>query len=86
VTHDNGRATQRVYDALVVLDDGGDGERLDRGWVLVERLDLEPRISRGKYTVAFTLVALDPLLPASGVIQKPWIRTMVSGALELAVL
>jgi hypothetical protein len=78
VTHDNGRATQRVYDALVVLDDGGDGERLD--------LDLEPRISRGKYTVAFTLVALDPLLPASGVIQKPWIRTMVSVALELAVL
>ncbi len=39
----------------------------------------------GEYVVALALVALDPLLPAARVIQRPWIKTMVSGAVASGV-
>jgi hypothetical protein len=42
VSQDDRGALQLVDDALVMLDDGRDGQRLDRGGVLVQRLDLLP--------------------------------------------
>ena len=88
VAHDDRGLLQLAYDSFVVLDDPRDGQSLDRGWVFVERFDLDLKawVGRGEYTVTTALVALDPLLPASGgVTQRPWISTMVSGAAGSAV-
>jgi len=41
VAHDDRRAIKLAYDTLEVLDDGGDGQRLYRGGVLAQRLDLD---------------------------------------------
>jgi hypothetical protein len=51
-----------------VFDDLRDSQSLDRGWVLVERLNLYLKawVGRGEHAVTTALVALDPLLPASG--------------------
>ena len=68
VAHDDGWLIQLAYDALQVLDDPGDGQSLDRGGVLVERLhlDLKAWVGGGENAVALALVALDPVLPAAG--------------------
>jgi hypothetical protein len=68
VAHDDRGSVELVYDALVVLDYGGDGQRLYRGGVLAQclNLDLETWVGWGKYTVAAPLVVIDPLLPAAG--------------------
>jgi hypothetical protein len=67
VAHEDGRLIQLAYDAFVVLNNPRDGQRFDRGWVLVERLDLnlEARVCGGEHAVTLALVVLDPLLPAS---------------------
>src|SRR3712207_1572130 len=67
VAHDDRRALQLAYDTLVVLDDCGDRQRLDRGGVLVQRLYLylQAGVGRSEHAIAAALVALDPVLPAS---------------------
>ena len=71
-----------------MFDDSGDGERLDRGRVLSQCLDLYLKtwVGRGEHAVAASLVVMDPLLPASGVIHRPWSKTMVTGAAGSGVL
>ena len=68
VAHDDGWLIQLAYDALQVLDDPRDGQSLDRGGVLVERLHLYLKawVGGGEHAVALALVVLDPLLPAAG--------------------
>jgi hypothetical protein len=67
VAHDDRRALQLAYDALQVLDDGGNRQRLDRGGILAQRLylDFQTGVGWGEHAVAAALVALDPLLPAA---------------------
>jgi hypothetical protein len=62
VAHDDRGPVELADDALVVLDDGADGQRLDRGGVLAQRLDLQTGIRRGENAVAAPLVVRDPLL------------------------
>jgi hypothetical protein len=83
VAHNDRGSLQLGYDALVVLDDGGHCQRLDRGGVLVQRLDLylEARVGWGDEAVASAPIALDPVLPAAGGHPEAWISTMVSGVL-----
>src|SRR3712207_1037393 len=73
VAHEDRRALQRAYDALVVLHDGGDRQRLDRGGVLVERLDLdlEAGVGRSEHAIAAARVARDPVLPAAWGYPEP---------------
>ena len=81
VAHDDRGSLQLADDTLEVLDDRRDGHSLNRGWILVERfnLDVKAWVGRGEHAVTTALVALDPLLPASGgVTHRPWISTMVS--------
>src|ERR671920_1184965 len=68
VAHDDRGAIQLSYDAFEMLDDGGDPQGLDRGWVLAQGLDLylQARVCGGDNAIALALVALDPPLPASG--------------------
>src|SRR5215213_5146178 len=51
-----------------MLDDRRDSQSLNRGGILVERFDLDLKawVGRGEHAVTTALVALDPLLPASG--------------------
>src|SRR5215211_9407287 len=73
VAHENRRLVELSDDAFVVLDYGGDRKRLDRRGVLVERLDLylEAWVGRSEHAIAAALVALDPVLPASGGHPEP---------------
>src|SRR5919107_765497 len=67
VAHDDRGAIQLSYDAFEMLDYGGDGQGLDRGWVLAQGLDLylQARVCGGENAIALALVALDPPLPAA---------------------
>src|SRR5215218_6077439 len=73
VAHENRRLVELSDDAFVVLDYGGDRKRLDRRGVLVERLDLYLKawVGRSEHAIAAALVALDPVLPASGGHPEP---------------
>src|ERR687890_925193 len=55
-------------DAFIVLDDPRDSQSLNRGGILVERLDLylEAWVGGGQHAVSLVLVVLDPVLPATG--------------------
>src|ERR671920_1899332 len=68
VAHDDRGAIQLSYDAFEMLDYGGNGQGLDRGWVLAQGLDLylQARVCGGENAIALALVALDPPLPAAG--------------------
>jgi hypothetical protein len=70
-----------------VLDDLTDCHCLNRGWILVERFDLNLRawVGRGEHTVTTALIALDPLLPASGGDPQTVDQTMVSGSAEVGL-
>src|SRR5215212_1913517 len=67
VSNEDGWLLQLAYDSFVVFDDPRDSQSLDRGGVLVERLDLylEARVCGGEHAVSLVLVVLDPLLPAT---------------------
>src|SRR5215212_8351139 len=73
VAHDDRRALQLAYDTLVVLHDCRDRQRLDRGGVLVQRLYLylKAGVGGGEHAIAAALVALDPVLPATGCHPQP---------------
>ena len=87
VAHDDRRAIELAYDVLKVFDDRRDSQSLNRGGILVERFDLDLKawVGRGEHAVTTALVALDPLLPASGVTHSPWISTMVCGVAGVGV-
>ncbi|HKH36957.1 MAG TPA: hypothetical protein VKA82_07285 [Rubrobacter sp.] len=69
-------------------DDPRDSQSLNGGGIRIERFDLHLKawVGRGEHAVTLVLVALDPLLPASGVTHRPWISTMVSGAAGVGVI
>jgi hypothetical protein len=67
MSHDDRWLIEIADDALVMLDDAGDGQRLDRRGVCAQRLDLdlEAGVGGGEHPVAAACVAVDPVLPAA---------------------
>src|SRR5829696_571078 len=67
MAHDDRWAIKVAYDALEVLDYGGDGEGLDGRGVLAQRLhlDLQAGVGGGENAVTLLLVVPYPLLPTS---------------------
>src|SRR5919112_5789610 len=67
VAHDDRGAVELAYDAFEMLNDCGDPQGLDGGWVLAQGLDLylQARICGSQHAVSLVLVALDPPLPAA---------------------
>src|SRR5918994_6964581 len=67
VAHDDRRALELLDDALVVLHDCGDRQRLYRRGILVERLYLylQAGVGRSEHAIAAALVVLAPVLPAA---------------------
>ena len=67
VAHEDRRLVELSDDVLVTLDDGWNGQRLDRAGIGVERLDLalEAGVGRCQHAVAALGVAVDPVLPTA---------------------
>ena len=80
VAHDDRGCVEAADDRLVVVGDLPDAEALQSRGVLADRLNVavvDSRPSGREHLVAASFEALLPACQLSGVIQRPWIRTIV---------